>query len=173
MSITLRLDTPAVRRLIEDDPEFHLELTRACVAEIVRQVVLRDAGKVLELIDPAVHKAILTNLDEQSYVRKAMGEALEKLVERTGDYYTTTWKPTGTSKQKLDAAFKPTIDAYIAEVTRAGSALMEEAAQKAIETVNERIDKRIERRLEEHIAAEVDRRVTARFNAALAAAKEA
>ena len=50
--MNIKLDTKAIRLLIENDEEFKLDLQRAVVSEIVKKTVLRDARPISEYLSP-------------------------------------------------------------------------------------------------------------------------
>lgn len=170
MSIALRLDVPAVRNLIENDAEFSLELQRSVVAEVVRNVLLKDARQVLPLLQPAIYEELARTSNEDNWLRAALSKELEKLVTRVNAY----WQPKAVAKvtpefqAKIDGAVQPLIAGYIKQISDASAAQLAAAAAKAADGMEALIDKRVARLTTELIEREVDIKFRARL-AALAA----
>jgi sugar-specific transcriptional regulator TrmB len=98
MSIIIKLDSPAVAALIEQDAEFRLELQRAVIAEITRKLYLSDVtGDVQKLIAEAFksHKDDLVRaVKEDEAVRKLIDERLNSFIKsvRSGSFGYTSQK---------------------------------------------------------------------------------
>lgn len=159
----LQLDTPAVRRLLEDNPEMKLELTRACVAEVVKQTVAKDMGTVMKAIEPAVYAQLVERRQELGWLREKMDNALREMMQP--EYCGVPLRLKPNIAAKLEEAIAGEQSAIVA---RAASGLIR-AVQEAVEARAAEIESVVERLVahiqEKMIAAEVDRRLQAKMRA--------
>jgi len=81
MSITLKLDTNAVDRLLGDDPAARVDLQRAVVANIVRRSMLKDLGADnARLVKAAVehaHGDLIRQVSQEAFLSVAVEKVFQ------------------------------------------------------------------------------------------------
>lgn len=116
MSITLKLDTNAVDRLLGDDPAARIDLQRAVVANIVRRSLSKDLGADnARLVKAAVehaHGDLIRQVSQEAF----LSVAVEKVFQ-------DAWRREIRSAQSTSAAsvkkeMRELIDQRIAEIVR-------------------------------------------------------
>ncbi len=150
MSITMKLDAPAVRDLIKADDTFRLELQAAVIQEIVRGVYERSIpDQVMSMIGAqfAEQKNSLTQaVVVDTVFRRHIDNALQKIIEtarNTANSYSMTRTLSPEVKAKIDARVRELIDG---EVKVEGLQAKIDAALERMERNAERaIDKALER----------------------------
>ncbi|MGJ4953156.1 hypothetical protein [Bradyrhizobium sp. HKCCYLS20291] len=84
MSIAIKLDAPALTKLIDDDSAFKLELQRAVIAEVTRKIYMKDVvGDMERLVHAAFHQHktdLIQAVKEDEAVRAYIDERLSSLV---------------------------------------------------------------------------------------------
>jgi hypothetical protein len=80
--ITLKLDSSAIRELIGDNEQMKMELSRAVVAEIVRQTLTKHLPEVVRTSITAICKDAVSELQtlikEDSWVRESINKILNE-----------------------------------------------------------------------------------------------
>ena len=169
MSISIKLDRPALRQLIDSDPDFKLELQRAVLSEVVTNLFQKDVRKILEAGDKAFLKQVGETAAENETIMASIREQLDQmLVHRVKiDYWT--------KRVTLSADLQKVVDDAVAnarsKIQMQISSAITEAAEAKLQallgekSIEERITSRVDRLVTQHINTEVDRRVTERLNA--------
>lgn len=167
MSIGIKLDRRAVLQLIEEDPEFKLELQQSVISEVVTKLFEKDVRKILEVGDKALLKQIADAAAENGDIMAAIQKQVEGMLalRTTAGYWSKSIKVSAEVQALIDEAVanaKATINARInGELTDAAKQAVETAL--AENTLDERIEKRTKRLLDEEINRRVDTEVRARL----------
>ncbi len=150
MSITMRLDAPAVRDLIKANDEFRLELQSAVTQEIVRGLYEKSIPQqVLDAINNqfAQHKQDLTQaVAVNESLKTAFDKALTGIVATTrssANNYATTRQLSPEAKSMVDARVYQLIKEVIDEKTEGFNARID----AAIERMERRAENMMEARL--------------------------
>ena len=151
MSIQIRLDIPALRSIIEQDPEFHLDLKSAVVAEIVRKSVLSQATSELRdeisRASAEASKTVLRELRDDQTVEQMVGGLIGRL------HREASRRPMVQPGSQEMERLRPVAEALVAQsVSEALSARMVDVEHVAEERIAAAIT-RMEGRMERHIAA--------------------
>ncbi|SKB63041.1 hypothetical protein [Sphingopyxis flava] len=167
MKITL--DRKALRALVDDDPEFELELKSALLSELGRRFYEKDARRLLEVAQPELLSAVMRAVQEDSDIQGKIEHALQaRLVRRSSDWY-SRFQPSPEVKaeiQKLvDAHKSAVIDDAVAQISKAYS----DAIAKAVADVD--VESRIEKRVNRLTDEEINRRAKEMFDAKMAEMK--
>lgn len=162
MSVTIQLSTPAVRRLIEEDPEFKLELQRAVVSEIVKKTFLHDAAKIM----CEINSELVETLKKDSAFVGELQRRLDRAIRDMSIRASVT--PSNETKERFDQMLEPMIQQAIDKVKQSVQGRINEAAQKAGATIEERIEARVDMITDQMINVEVKRRLQERMQQAFA-----
>lgn len=169
MSMTLKLDAPALRALIEDDPEFKLELQRAVTAEVVRNTLLKDAAPIADrLVPEAVSLAIEDSLMAEEFT-KQLRDKISKFThfEDRRQFFPRNSAAVLTSdaKARVQVAVGKVADEYLNQQSEGLKSYIEtmfaqrEARIKA--EVERQMQSQVDRYFEREVSAEVTRRLQA------------
>lgn len=146
MSINIKLDAPALTKLIEGDPDFKLELQRAVIAEITRKLYLNDVtGDMQKLIAGAFqgHKDDLVRaVKEDDATRKFIDERLSALVQsvRSGSFGYV-------SQKKLSDELKGMVNVHVANLIQEECERQLGKIPKLIEAKTKEIEEEVLRRI--------------------------
>jgi hypothetical protein len=148
MSTTIRLDSTAMRVLIEQDPEFKLELQRAVVSETVRNLFLKDVGnnvvKIIEATFKQQHQELVDAVKQDEGFRKGLEAKLSGFIQsiRGGSYGYADQK-------KLSPELQTLMNKRVGE-------LVNEGVEKAVGSINNRV-KEAEERISATLLAKMER----------------
>jgi hypothetical protein len=151
MSITMKLDTPAVRALIKEDEKFALELQAAVIAEIVRGMFDKSVpGELKKVIDGActdqlqlVKKALEDDQNFRNYTDKAIKALVQSIRNGSVGYL---------QQRVLTDEVKRLIDAHItSQIAEPIEAHKEEMGRK-VDAMIMRMEQRFEQEIEGKIA---------------------
>lgn len=173
MSVTIKLDRPALRGLIDEDSELKFELTNAVVSEVIRKVFEKDMARLVKEASPELFKRAVAAMQDRKDLEQRITESLDQqLVVRAG------WGMPKLSPA-LQAMFsegvlgaqdqlKLKIDNLIHNyITDQAQAIVD--AKLAEVDIDTRIAKRVDRMLNE----EIDKKVREHHDALLKKMKEA
>lgn len=167
MSTTLKLDASAVALLMEQDPDFKLELQRAVIAQFTRQIyekdVSTDARKLITECFKGHQDDLIHAVKEDENLRKQYADQLSALVQsiRTSSYsYATT--------RVLSPETKNTVAAHVGELLRTEIFKHEEALPAKIKAGFDDLEKKYAERIEKRLgtldhdfAVEMRKQITA------------
>jgi hypothetical protein len=150
MSITMKLDAPAVRSLIKDDASFELELQAAVINEIVRGLYDKSIPTALrQMIETAcadrkqsIVDAVHADVGFRAHVDSVMSAMVQSVRASTSGY---------TAQRTLSDDVRRMINNHI-------SSLVEEEVRKREEGLTASVDSMITR-LERRFEADIERRV--------------
>ena len=92
MGISIKLDTNAVKYLIEQDQSFKLDLQSAVLSQILKNVIVRNPVDLLKDAYPDAFMKLKQSVDEE----KVCEEIIRKLTEkRSGNWQKTIKLPAG------------------------------------------------------------------------------
>lgn len=154
MSITIKLDAPALRALIADDENFKLELQRAVIAEVVSQIVPKDIGAahVQKYVDAQI-QATLFDIQKPSH--------------QNG--YKEIWTPKPEIREKLLKAIRDIGADELKKARADANTLIGELAQKARDEVVAKLEPWLQDRLTDGTARILNERIEERLAAIKAA----
>jgi hypothetical protein len=171
MSVTIRLDGAALTQLIEGDDDFKLELQRAVIAEVVKKLLLKDFGQVLNALAPQAMQELTAALKEDEGVRLELTERLAATVQsvRSGTYGFRAQKelPQETKTaiaQRVSGLVHEAIEARVGRVDK----LVDEIIKNTINGIEGSIDKRIQSSVDATVARSIQTGVVKRLNELLA-----
>lgn len=152
MSVTMKLDAPAVRALIKDDEKFELELQAAVIAEIVRGMYDKSTPSVIrDVVDTtfktqrqALVDAVQADVGFRAHVEKTMSSMVQSIRSSTNSY---------TTQKTLNDEVKRMINNHIAS-------LVEEQVNKQKDALNASVEAmimRFEHKFEAAIAGKIER----------------
>jgi siroheme synthase (precorrin-2 oxidase/ferrochelatase) len=150
MSITMKLDTPAVRALIKDDDKFELELQQSVINEIVGRIYDKSIPTALrQMIHSACQDAKQNVLDAvkddvgfRAHVDQALSAMVQSIRSSTNSY---------TVQKTLSDEVKRMIGNHISQ-------LVEEEVEKRKEALGMSADEMIAR-MERKFEAEIERKL--------------
>ncbi|WP_411839933.1 hypothetical protein [Paracoccus sp. ME4] len=148
MSISLKLDTKAVERLIGDDPETLIDLQRAVVANLVRKSLPKDAGRdIMGMISDAaagLYREMTSETRQQLADDAAVAEVIRQI--------TTTEIDAAIRQGKNSArgAFGPKLVEHLqSHALDLATKIIDEQLPQLRASIEERLQARFERRLAE------------------------
>lgn len=150
MSITMKLDAPAVRSLIKDDDKFALELQQAVINEIIKGLYNNTApAAIREMIDTAcadrkqtIVDAVQADVGFRAHVDSVMSAMVQSVRASTNSY---------TVQRTLSDDVRRMINNHI-------SSLVEDEVKKREEGLAASVDAMISR-LERKFETDIERRV--------------
>lgn len=173
MSITIKLDRPALRDLIEKDQQFKFELSSAVVSEVLRKIFEKDMARLLKEVDPEIFQKAAEALNENAEVEERIRRAMTSLVAQPLPSYHSLPPMTERTRNVFEKAVKDAeraLDNHI--VILLGRYVTEKAQAKVDELLADRsIDDRIAARVDRLVDEELERRVKAHNDALLAKLK--
>jgi hypothetical protein len=152
MSITMKLDTPAVRSLIKDDASFELELQAAVINEIVKGLYDKSIPTALrQMIDDAcadrkqaIVDAVQADVGFRAHVDGVMSAMVQSVRASTNSY---------TVQKSLSDEVKRMINHHISNLVEEEVKKREEGLTAAVDAMIGRLERKfevaIERRVEE------------------------
>lgn len=173
MTITIKLDRPAVLDLIDKDPEFKFELSNAVVSEVIRKVFEKDMARLLKEVDPELFQKAAQALNDHAELEERIRRAMTSLVAQPLPSYHSLPPMTERTRKVFDKAIKDaeqTLENYIPVVLN--RYVTAKAQARVDELLADRsIDDRIAARVDRLIDEELERRVKAHNEALLAKLK--
>lgn len=164
--INIKLDTHAVRALIGDDEGVKLELQRAVIAEIARKVVFKDAGDLLQLIQPVMMKELLAAIQQDAAMSKLFEDKVSASLVK---WESAGWNQKATLKadQKVlvERAVSEAIETHRAKATASAVERYEELVEAHAKAFEARIDAKLERAIDMRVQERIDRGVAERIAA--------
>lgn len=150
MSITMKLDTPAVRALIKDDDKFELELQQSVINEIVGRIYDKSIPTAIrEMIDTAcadrkqtIVNAVQADVGFRAHVDSVMSAMVQSIRSSTNSYQV---------QRSLSDEVKRMIGNHISQ-------LVEDEVGKRKEAMNATVDAMIAR-LEKKFEADIEQRL--------------
>jgi len=150
MSITMKLDAPAVRSLIKDDDKFSLELQQAVINEVIKGLYNNTApAAIREMIDTAcadrkqaLVDAVQADVGFRAHVDSVMSSMVQSVRASTNSY---------AAQRSLSDEVRRMINNHI-------SSLIEEEVKKREEGLASSVDAMIAR-LERKFEVAIERRV--------------
>ncbi|MCE6959374.1 hypothetical protein LAZ40_09950 [Cereibacter sphaeroides] len=179
MTISLKLDSNAVEKLIGDDPEVRIDLQRAVVANIVRKTVAKDVGSDnMRLIGEAARKVrgdIVRDLSEEA----ALTGTIELIFQDFWKTEIATARKAAGSSVKKDTleVVEQRLATLVREALEEKKAEIQSMVEARVDAALERLLTRIDRQVDElgdawkaEAAKAIRADVVARLNGALAGA---
>lgn len=164
----ITLDRPALKHLIDADPEFHLELKRALLSEIARKTFEKDFDRVIQEMDKVLFAKAVEAYREDVILTERVQSALRRAMLNTS-WSSATLKPEVVKaiEEVVNQHKKRAVMEASSEISHVFDAAVRENIEKRFvpEQLEERIDKRVDRLVEE----EIDRRVKEKFAAKMTA----
>ena len=167
MSITIRLDAPAVRALVSDNEEFRLELQRAVIAETVKHCITAQPPQLLPLIALTVVSEIQkVAAAEDGRYRDVLNKAVAALYQQNSrDWNNYVLAPA--AKDKMEIAASKVVKAEMDRITTKFGSLAKETVDKIVADMDDRVDKRVASLVDEEIRTKVRTTVRAKVERAL------
>lgn len=161
MSITIKLDAPALRALIADDADFKLELQRAVIAEVVKNSTIPSIVNEFSKVTAGLVGEVVAQIREDAGFQKAVANELSRTVQ----YTTSGYKLTPDMKARLDGAV---LD-HVNQIAKDQLPSLVKAQQGVIEVLKAYLDEHTPGRIKDAIDAydkgkirtEVERRLNA------------
>lgn len=155
MSITMKLDAPAVRSLIKDDEKFSLELQQAVINEVVKGLYNNTAPNAIrEMIDTAcadrkqtIVNAVQADVGFRAHVDSVMSAMVQSIRASTNSY---------TVQRVLSEEIKRMINSHISGLVEAEVKKREDGLTASVDALILRLERRFETDIERRVA-EIDR----------------
>jgi len=163
MSITIRLDRPAVAALIESDPDFKYELQRNVISEVLRKFIDKDVAKIITAANPELMKAALDAMAEATEFENRVTKLLNSRIAMKPPGYAYTFKLTPEFQDMVDKEVERQLSAAMA--TTVNTRVEEKLADMA-----ERIERQVDYAVNVQTAKIINEKVAARMAAITAAA---
>jgi len=174
MSITIKLDRPALAGMIESDPEFKFELSNAVVSEVIRKVFEKDMARLMKEAEPELFKRAVGALQESKGMEERLRRALDQqLVGRSSWQGMPAMTPA--MKEVFDKGVLSAMDRLKAGVDKILNDYVTAQAQELVDAklAELDIDTRIAKRFDRMLNEEVEKKVLAHHEALLRKMKEA
>lgn len=172
MSITIKLDAPALRALIADDAEFKLELQRSVTAEVVRNLLMKDAAEVVKAVMPTVIGQIVAQIRHDAEFEKAFVDRLSAQLKSEG-WSTVRKTVTPALKEAVAAEAEKVVKELIEKEVAAKGLSAAQISGKLWDQLQAWLEAETPQQVLRHVDREVERRVAAGVEARLAALKAA
>lgn len=152
MSITMKLDAPAVRSLIKDDDKFSLELQQAVINEVIKGLYNNTTpAAIREMIDTAcadrkkaIVDAVQADVGFRAHVDSVMSAMVQSVRASTNSY---------TVQRTLSDEVRRMINNHISSLVEEEVKKREERLAASVDAMIERVERKyevaIERRVEE------------------------
>lgn len=160
MPNTIRLSAPAVRAMMDTDPEFKLELQRCVIAEVLKNSLLDNYRGLANEVAPAAMeelKRTLANRDDFVEAIDAKLKGMTEYVRSQGYSYPSTKKLTAENQEAVNKA--------VDEIIRSQVAAAQAKAQKMINDQVDQIVSSVEAKLPRTIEAMINVQVNDRIKA--------
>lgn len=158
MTIKINIDHSALTAIIENDPEFKLQVQDHILNDVIKKIFVKNIDKMMLQSAPIA----LAALKDDAFIETTINETLNKRLAQPKTYWDLA-KPSKGVQETIDKAVSKAVDVAMVTIDRKLSSDI----QKRIETYlaeNEAvIAKRIEARLDQNVAKEVDRLVDERM----------
>lgn len=171
MATSIRLDSAALRGLLEASPEFKFELQRAVIAEVIRGMYRNDVPeaflKVIDGLFPNERQAFVDNLKQDHVITTFIKKAFNDIQVKTKDHWgrETASGLNDQTKLWIKGMVLETMGKLVEDTIKTN-------AEAVIAKMGVTLDQRIERRVDRLLDDEVNKRVQARLVAAFAMAKQ-
>ena len=163
MSITIKLDAPALRALIADDAEFQLELQRAVVAEVVKNTVMPKIVEEFSKVTGGLVGEVVAQMKEDRQLQIDVAHQLQNVL--TSGTYSPTRVLSPIMQERVDGAILdrinelgkqqlPNLLSVQQDVVNVLKAYLDERTPGRIKDAIDAYDKR-------QVEAEVERRLNA------------
>lgn len=147
MSITMKLDAPAVRSLIKDDEKFSLELQQAVINEVIKGLYNNATPNAIrEMIDTAcadrkqaIVNAVQGDVGFRAHVDSVMSAMVQSVRASTNSY---------TVQKTLSDEVKRMINNHIAQLVEDEVGKRKEALNVSVEAMVERLERKFEAEIE-------------------------
>lgn len=163
MSITIKLDAPALKALIADDAEFKLELQRSVTAEVVRNFVMKDAAEIVKAVMPSAVGEVIAQMRDDVWTGRLVEKALKELYT-PGQWTHSNVKMTPKLQDAVNDHVKAKVDELLtgtgAKVTELYGAVMERVDKYlASDAIPGHIKHDMDAKLQRFISQRVDERL--------------
>lgn len=150
MSITMKLDAPAVRSLIKDDEKFSLELQQAVLNEVVKGLYNNATPNAIrEMIDTAcadrkqtIVNAVKDDVSFRTHVDQALSAMVQSIRSSTNSY---------TAQKVLSDEVKRMIGNRISQLVEEEVEKRKEALNVTVEAMVERLERKFEAGIEQRL----------------------
>lgn len=155
MSITMKLDAPAVRALIKDDDKFSLELQQAVINEIIKGLYSNTVpAAIREVIDTAcadrkkaLVDAVHADIGFRAHMDSVMSAMVQSIRSSTNSY---------TVQRTLSDDVRRMINHHISGLVEAEVKKREEGLAASVDAMIERLERKYEAGIGQRLA-EMDR----------------
>lgn len=150
MSITMKLDAPAVRSLIKDDDKFSLELQQAVINEVVKGLYNNTTPVAIrEMIDTAcadrkkaIVDAVQADVGFRAHVDNVMSAMVQSVRASTNSY---------TVQRTLSDEVRRMINNHISTLVEEEVKKREDGLNASVDAMIERLERRFETRIESRL----------------------
>lgn len=167
MSISIKLDAPALRALIANDAAFELELQRAVIAEVVRNLVMPKIVEEFSKITGGMVGEIVVQMKEDQQLQADVAHQLQNVLTR--GTYGATRTLTPAMQERVDAAILDRIN----ELGKEQLPNLLKAQQDVVSVLKSYLDERNPGAIKNAIDAYDKRQVEAEVERRLNAIREA
>lgn len=157
MSITLKLDTAAVERLISSDPEALVDLQRAVVANVIRKSVCKDLGSDMSGLVARAAAGLVSDLSREAAEQLRNDALVEAVIRKLiGTEFDAAIRQ---GKQDTHKMLSPSLVAALQDRAAAlANGIVEEKLPEMRAEIEKRFEARMERRLSD-MSNEFERRL--------------
>lgn len=155
MSTIIRLDATAVRALIQDNPEFRLELQRSVTAEIVRNMLVKHAKDFYTAIAPDVMADLGEMIRNDAEILMQAERTLAHIVERAG-FWGTRPNITPVLQKRIDEVVEERVRQLLREAQATTDSVYGKVMDKVTEYLEAVIPPTIKRDVDRKVLKQID-----------------